>query len=103
MSSASGTPRKVFKHLVSQISKDSSVQNLRSAITKSGHCQIYRTLKCNMDFEPYLTLLDKKYATPLIYANSVQGITNSRLAVIKNTPSNERFCLQCPNRKLGDE
>ena len=54
-----------FKHTISQISKDTSVQNLRSDITESDHCQTYRTLKCNMEFEPYLTLLEKKYAIPL--------------------------------------
>ena len=54
-----------FKHSINQISKDASVQNLRSVITESGDCQTYRTLKCNMDFKPFLTLLDKKYAIPL--------------------------------------
>ena len=54
-----------FKHTISQIFKDTSVQNLRSAITESGHCQTDRTRKCNMDLEPYLTLFDKKYAIPL--------------------------------------
>ena len=92
-----------FKHTISQISKDTSVQNLRSDITESGHCQTYRTLKCYMEFEPYLTLLDKKCAILLckFYAG------NNKLPIVtgrhKNTPRNERFCLLCPDRKLRDE
>ena len=92
-----------FKHTISQISKDTSVQNLRSAIIESGHCQTYKTLKCNMDFEPYLTMLDKKYAIPLCKFRT----GNNKLPIVtgrhKNTPRNERFCLLCPDRKLGDE
>ena len=88
-----------FKHTINQISKDTSVQNLRSDITESGHCQTYRTLKCNMELEPYLTLLDKKYAIPLCKFRA----GNNKLPIVtgrhKNTPRNERFCLLCPDRK----
>ncbi len=92
-----------FKHIVKQKVIDASTQNWYSRINESGWCRCYRVLKGEVKLDPYITVLEPKYAIPLCkFRTAIHKlpIVTGRFAGIE---AQNRTCDLCNLNQIGDE
>lgn len=72
-------------------------------LVESSACDFYVKFKSNLKLEPYLTLLEPKFAVPLAKFRS----NNHRLPIVtgryNNIPREDRLCKLCQYNSIGDE
>ena len=89
----------VFKDRILSIEK----QNWSAKISESGRCRSYSIYKKTLDFETYLTNLNKREATDLCRFRC----SNHHLPVVagryNNIEREQRKCALCNHDEIGDE
>ncbi len=92
-----------FKHTIKQKNSDISRQNWNSSINDSGWCRCYKILKDDAKIDPYLLILEPKYATPLCKFRA----GNHKLPIVtgrfKGIRAENRICGLCELNLVGDE
>ena len=92
-----------FKQTLRLRLKDQFQQKWHSEVNNSVKCSNYRTFKSKLNLEPYLMQLPTCYK----YAMTKFRCRNHSLPIevgrSVNLDRDERFCMFCNNRKVGDE